>query len=353
MALKQYDLHLKGFVGGEDFNRKAVDTVLSEKKDCHVDVLIDSTGGNLATGLSISSSFKLHDDVSVHFVGFNASAATIASLGAKHISIDSSAMYLVHQCSMPFIVWASLNSDQFSQLIDDCEKVKADLDKMDLNVARLYARKCKKSVQDLLNLMKEGAWLTADEALEWGFVDEVTDFDEDEAPKLTDKLASAMACEGMPIPDVPIVELEKNGAFARFLSSLASLFKSRTITNQINITMKKTYQFVCAVIGLESLDLVENKTSLTDDQLTALDDHFADLSKKIEEKDASIAEKDAAIAAKDAEIADLKAQLDQKPAEASVQVVDDEKKPANTVEDETADFVATGVSASALFNSLP
>ncbi|MCH5220971.1 MAG: ATP-dependent Clp protease proteolytic subunit [Muribaculaceae bacterium] len=43
-----------------------------------VNVLIDSTGGNLATGLSITSVFKNHGNVSVHFVGLNASAATIA-----------------------------------------------------------------------------------------------------------------------------------------------------------------------------------------------------------------------------------------------------------------------------------
>lgn len=40
-------------------------------------MFVDSTGGSLATALSISSAFKLHGDVSVHFVGMNASAAII------------------------------------------------------------------------------------------------------------------------------------------------------------------------------------------------------------------------------------------------------------------------------------
>ena len=62
-------------------------------------MLIDSLGGNLATALSIAAAFKNHGKVSVHFVGMNASAATIASLGAAHISIDKNAMYLVHKCS--------------------------------------------------------------------------------------------------------------------------------------------------------------------------------------------------------------------------------------------------------------
>ena len=71
----------------------------------------------------------------MHFVGFNASAVTITSLGAAHISIDAGAMYLVHQCSMAFFEWDSLNSAQFATLIADCEKFKADLDKLDLNCA--------------------------------------------------------------------------------------------------------------------------------------------------------------------------------------------------------------------------
>ena len=127
MPKTAYDLKLKGYVGGEDFDRTAVDTVLAFLEGKAVNVLIDSLGGSLSTGLSISAAFKQHGNVSVHFVGLNASAATIASLGAAHISIDAGAMYLVHKCSMAFFEWSSLNSDQFAELIADCEKIKADL----------------------------------------------------------------------------------------------------------------------------------------------------------------------------------------------------------------------------------
>ena len=94
-----YNLHLKGYVGGSDFDRNAVDKTLAENSGKPVNVLIDSLGGTLATVLSISAAFKNHGNVNVHFIGLNASAATIASLGATHISIDKNAMYLVHKCS--------------------------------------------------------------------------------------------------------------------------------------------------------------------------------------------------------------------------------------------------------------
>ena len=92
MATTQYNIQLKGYVGGYDFDRKAVDSMLAAQNGKTVNVLIDSLGGSLATGLSISAAFKNHGNVNVHFVGLNASAATIASLGAAHISIDAGAM---------------------------------------------------------------------------------------------------------------------------------------------------------------------------------------------------------------------------------------------------------------------
>ncbi len=111
MATTQYNLHLKGFVGGADFDSNYVDYVLKQHTGKQVNVLIDSLGGSVATALSIASAFRHHADVCVHFVGMNASAATIASLGAKQISMDANAMYLVHKCSQTFFEGGSLNAD--------------------------------------------------------------------------------------------------------------------------------------------------------------------------------------------------------------------------------------------------
>lgn len=77
MPQPEYNLHLKGFVGGYGFDRDYVDHILAKNTGKPDNVFVDSTGGSLATALSISSAFKLHGDVSVHFVGMNASAAII------------------------------------------------------------------------------------------------------------------------------------------------------------------------------------------------------------------------------------------------------------------------------------
>ena len=332
-----YNISLKGYVGGADFDRTTVDKTLAQNEGKQVNVLIDSLGGSLATGLSISAAFKNHGNVNVHFVGLNASAATIASLGAAHISIDAGAMYLVHQCSMAFFEWGSLNSAQFATLIADCEKIKADLDKLDLNCAQLYAARCKRKPEDLLALMKAGGWLTAKEALDWGFVDEITDLADEPAPKLTDALASAMASEGMPIPNIPIAEADKESAFARFLAALTSFFKPST--NPITTAMIKTYTFLSAILADKPLTVKDGAATVTAAQLDAIE--------------AALAEKDRLCNEQKQTIADLQAKLAAKPAEASSQVVEDNKPsgsagPKNDVEQ----FVETYNSAKKLFDEV-
>ncbi len=346
MATTAYNLHLKGYVGGADFDRNAVDRTLAANSGKRVNVLIDSLGGSLATGLSISAAFKQHGDVAVHFVGLNASAATIASLGAAHISIDAGAMYLVHQCSMALFSalqsacggyeWGSLNSAQFAALIADCEKVKADLDKLDLNCAQLYAARCKRKPEDLLALMKVGGWLSAKEALEWGFVDEITDLADEPAPKLTDALASAMVSEGMPIPNIPVSEAEKDSAFSRFLAALTSFFKPAQ--SHITTVMNKSYTLICALLGIEAIAIADGKATVTDEQLGKLE--------------AALAEKDAKVSEQAALIANLQAKLAAKPAEQSSQVVDEGKPSDNTPKSDVEAFVDNYNAARQLFNEV-
>lgn len=212
--MAKYNLHLKGYVGAADFNSRSVDSCLAENGDRDVTVLIDSTGGSLATGLSIAAAFRNHGAVDVHFVGLNASAATVASLGARTITMDRSAMYLVHKCSNFVFAWQSMNADELDAYIADLTKNKADLDKIDDNIAAMYAARCRKDPNDLIELMKKGAWLNSKEALEWGFIDKITDYEEDQKPRVTASLADDFKAAGIPLPGK--IEKESKGLSSIF-----------------------------------------------------------------------------------------------------------------------------------------
>ena len=364
MAAKNYNLHLKGFVGGYDFDADYVDFILSRNGGKEVNVLIDSLGGRSNTALSIFSAFKRHGNVNVHFVGMNASAATIASLGARHITMDASAMYLVHQCSIGFFEWGQLNSDGLQTLIENIEKQKADLDKLDANIAQMYAARCHKEAGELLELMKQGGWLNAKEALEWGFVDELTEYEEEEAPVLTDTMATAMAAAGIPIPSNMTRNISpEQSAIARFFNSLASLFTrtgenrntadthaEKTITNPQQ-NMNKIFNNVCKLLQCEHLTMEEDKATLTDAQLTIIESAMEQNRQQMESLQGQVS----ALETERQSLLTQVEELKRKPADSSTTVVNNQGG-GKTAEEEKNDaqlYLEHRSQAMALFNELP
>ena len=343
MAKKNYHIKLKGYVGGWNFDANYVDYMLDKHKDEEVHVLINSLGGSVATALSVSAAFARHGNVHVHYESMNASAATIASLGAKRVTIDRDAMYLVHKCSQVVFLWDQMNADQLQQLIEQCEKTKRDLDKIDLNIASGYARRCKKEKAELLDLMKEGGWLTAEEALAWGFVDEVTADPDDEKPRMTEAVKNYLAAEGIPMPNVPMEEDDERGLLSRLKEFLRGLYPSNEPTNQILSTMKKkVFALLAAVLCIQTLECEEGGTcQLTEEQLGKLEDHINTLQGKIDESNSAIAQRDQTIADLQSQIRDKDAEiaaLGKKPADDSKQVNNEGGKTTVTETNELKDF---------------
>lgn len=322
MAKPTYHIQLKGYVGREDFNLKEVDKVLDKNGNSHVDVLINSTGGSLVTGMSISASFQNHGDVAVHFVGLNASAATIASLGAKHISMDAGAMYLVHKCSVDFFKWASMNADNFAALIADATRQMEDLDKLDQNIARLYAARCKRDPKDILTLMERGGWMSADEALSWGFIDEITNFADDPKAMLTDTMASVMLSAGMPVPSIPFQQDYNSGFIEKIFNAISSIFKSQT-SNSMSTTTK-TYSA----------------------------EEYDSLSAQLDEQTASAASAQAKVTELEAKITELEAKLAKTPGGSSTQVLENNKDKSNNEPTVFDTFCEKVNNAAALFNEV-
>ena len=338
MAKNKYHLHLKGYVGGYDFDSDYVDYILNRNPDAEVHVLIDSLGGSLATALSIVAAFRNHGNVHVHFVGMNASAATIASLGAKHVSIDSSAMYLVHKCSIEFFRWASANSDKLADIIKEAKQMKSDLEKMDANVAQMYATKCQKSQEDLLALMKKGGWLTAQEALEWGFVDEITDYEEDAAPVITDSIAADMGAAGIPVPS-QLAKEQPSTLLTRFIEALTNIFKSNSNAlsdmNPNNQQQQQEQQQQQQAPETQAQQQESTQQPSVEERISALESAHK-----------------SALDAKDQEIAMLKAQVEalkKAPGDSTSHVVEDEKKKEQS---SAEDYCDTYNKAKALFVAL-
>ncbi len=308
MPKVSYDFELRGYVGGKDFNVDLVRDKLNEAGDNPVSVLIDSLGGEIATGLSIAALFRNHGNVCVRFSGLNASAATVAALGAARVEMEHNAMYLVHKCSREFFSWASMNADDFRALIADATKASEDLDKLDANIAAMYAARSQKEQDVILDLMARGGWLSANEALDWGFVDEVVVVDNAPEPVVTDILAVKMSQHNIPIPNVALVSTAS--PLERFINSVSDFFSRFSNMPNNNAPAQQPD-------NLSEIVELKNQLAQANASISALKNRIAELQKQ--------------------------------PAEISAQVND----PGKAVASPASDFADTVNAAKALFNLLP
>lgn len=319
---KNYNIHLKGYVGGWNFSSDMVAYILDKRAGQEVSVLIDSLGGRVDHALSISSMFKNHGNVHCHYVGMNASAATIASMGAKRVTMDAAALFLVHKCMAIADEWGYMNADEIADAIARLEKTKKDNETIDTVIASLYASRCKKSKDELLALMKEGAWLTAQQALEWGFVDELTDQPEDAAPVITDTVADALAQQGIPLPELEA----KRGSF---MERLFQFFTGSHIQKPAAVAAitpnempENKFTALAALIGEAVAVEADGGVALTQEHAEKIEASLTEQSAAIEAHAAAIAEKEAKIAELEARVAALAAE----PAATTSTVVEESKE---------------------------
>ena len=331
-------------MGSWDFDPDYTQYILDKFPDRQVDVIIDSTGGSLFTALSISAAFRLHGNVHVHFVGANASAATIASLGAKHISMDEQAVYLVHRCAALVCEFDNLNAEQIDAKCQELQKVKQNLETLDLTVAAAYAKRCKKSTEELHALMEKDNWISAQQALEWGFIDEITSFDEDAEPVIDAVTACAFEKSGIPIPNIKIENLDKS-FFSKLVDKIVAIVKP---------TQKKSTQMDSVTSpSAQTQEPEAHVTAQTQPVVTAANAEDAPVAQT---QPAGVSDKEFADykATKEQEIKALKEQISAlkgKPAGEHTSVVD---APASPKADrKTSDFYANAKAAAELFRSLP
>lgn len=346
-----YQLTIDSFIGTWGYSKQYVRSMLKGYAGKHVDVKISSPGGELDHGLDIRQQFLDHGDVTVHLSGFVASAATVIAMGAKRVVMSRYAFFLVHKCSNFIDAWGSYNADQMQELIKDLEANKKENDKIDVVLAQMYAGKCKKKVSEILDILKEGRWLNAQEALDYGFIDEIAEPTEGEqklnvTPEIVAKF-NALGLSTVGLTEPASVNKEQpvsDGLLKRIVNLVAQAFGSKDDAHDVinSSTSKspenmKTYKFSRIVAELK----LDSMTPDADGDVTVKAEQMETLNNRIEALDKDVADKAAAITARDAEIAKLKEQVE---------------NLKNAPGDETSDIMDDGaedkVSARDLFNSI-
>lgn len=287
-----YNINIDDYIGRWGYSKQYIRNQLAGLKGKPVNVRISSLGGSVEHGLDIRQQFLDHGDVTAYLYGLVASSATIAALGAKKVCISKYCMFLVHKVSNWVDAWGQMNADQIQELIDDLKENKLQNDKFDLVLAQMYANKCNKQIDEILDTLKAGRWLTAQEALEYGFVDEIIEDAKEDKVNLasfTDKLNVL----GFPaLPQMDNKEDKESGWFQRIMEKLdafSPLLKSENSTHLINLIMKKDYQKVNAILNVEGLEFdKDGKVTLTEAQVKALNEKVDALEKEASDKQTEV-----------------------------------------------------------------
>lgn len=136
-------------------------------------VMINSGGGSVLAGQEIYSMLHGRADVEIKIQSLAGSAASVIAMAAN-CEISPVAMIMIHNVSM-----SGASGDYH-----DMQKNAEILRQMNAALANAYTTKTGRSQDEILRMMDRETWITANQALELGFVDSIAD----SVPQLTNNI---------------------------------------------------------------------------------------------------------------------------------------------------------------------
>jgi ATP-dependent Clp protease, proteolytic subunit ClpP len=160
---KAYD-----YFGLEAVSAKSItDSFPEDNSDIVLEV--NSNGGFVTVGSEIYTALKSYPGhVTVEVTGMAASAASVAIMGADKIVISPTAQIMIHKALYSYV---SGNSD-------DLYKASNALKSSDQAIVNAYVAKTGLEESVIIDMMKNETFMSASEAVEKGFADEVMTFED-------------------------------------------------------------------------------------------------------------------------------------------------------------------------------
>lgn len=331
--MAKHTIIIDGYIGNWGYSKQFIRTMLEGHEKDAVTLKISSLGGSVDHAISIFDQLVEHGNVTAELSAFVASAATLISLGAKTVRMNENAFYLIHKPMNWVDEWNYMNEDDIETLIEKLEKQKRELAKMTLQLAKMYMRKTGKSLNEIIELMKEDTWLNAEEALEWGFVDEISVAKETVNYLENASMVAMITANGMPMPvrkndanqhqDSVAQEpaQSRDGRWTKFRKSTIDRIVEQLTknvnsesdeSNPLNITkMSKQFQYVNTALKVEKLESTAEGVFLNEKQLESIESELSLIQQVVTERDTAVADRDTANAARDTAQTDLANALSQ------------------------------------------
>ncbi|HEQ9782788.1 TPA: Clp protease ClpP [Streptococcus pyogenes] len=130
---------------------------------------VNSNGGLVTVGSEVYTALRNYKGkVTAEITGMAASAASVAVMGADKVVMSPTAQMMVHKA---LFNWVAGNSD-------DLDKASNALKSSDKAIVNAYVAKTGLSEDEIMNLMRNETFMSAQDAVEKGFADEVMSFEE-------------------------------------------------------------------------------------------------------------------------------------------------------------------------------
>ena len=206
----------------DDVSANDIRKKLNETNAKTINVHINSLGGDTFTGVAIYNLLKAKSKTAkiiTYVDAIAASAASIIAMAGDKIVMPCNTLMMIHNC------WTFGIGNA-----NELRKTASDMDKIMDAVVQCYLSKIKITEEELRNLLDEETYLTAQEAFEKGFCDEVLELTEDEKEIHPNALSS-------------LVNIVKNSKEKSKVISETNLIVSKVIESKNKEESEKTSLF--------------------------------------------------------------------------------------------------------------
>lgn len=327
----KYQFVISGIIGQEydwwtgqrGTTTRMVREFLEKHPDEEVDIAICSPGGRVDQGLEIYDAFVNHGKVNAHVIGMTASAATFLTMGAKHVDMVEGSLMLIHNASNRVFEWGSANKEELDRIIEKYQKMRKDLDTIDKVIGSIYAKKTGKSLEECMNKMTSAAWLSPQDCLDFGLIDEIRK-DPEETQNVVNNRKSYLNLNkeyGLPSFPASATLSAKEGPTQTLLQKTVQVVKSVFHNKSAQTTDKQMIKIFKNVMDLLKVDgfnpANDDSVSVTQDQMKTIDDRLGEQAAKIADLQKSFDDQKAQLEKANADL--TKAQDDLKKANETIE----------------------------------
>lgn len=169
-AMAKYNIDILGEISESVNSYNLVRNKINEANGQEINLVISSGGGSVTEGMGIADLIANYpNETTATGIGLVASIATVVLLSADKVKMTENAFLMIHR------PWSYTmgNADELEATAGLLDKMEAKL--LDIYTASVYKRKGYQNNlhENITKMMAAETWLTAQEALAFGFIDEI------------------------------------------------------------------------------------------------------------------------------------------------------------------------------------